>query len=158
MNKKGFTLIEMLIVIAIIAILVAIIVPVVGNSTTKAAAATDAANLRSAKAVLTIAVVNGDLEKNSEGTAVPREYGVTPVAKSEGADIFHYEIDDNGEVTVNFGNGKDITYFADIADNGEEDDTAGSTGTQKHAFVGNQWAQTCESCGQRRNASVHQVN
>ena len=36
MNKKGFTLIEMLAVIAIIAVLVAIIVPAVGSSTTKA--------------------------------------------------------------------------------------------------------------------------
>ena len=50
MNKKGFTLIEMLVVIAIIAVLVSIIVPVVGNSTTKAAAATNAANLRSVMA------------------------------------------------------------------------------------------------------------
>ena len=47
MNKKGFTLIEMLVVIAIIAILVAIVIPVVTNSTKKAAAATNAANLRS---------------------------------------------------------------------------------------------------------------
>ena len=47
MNKKGFTLIEMLVVIAIIAILVAIIIPTVTNATKKAAAATNAANLRS---------------------------------------------------------------------------------------------------------------
>lgn len=45
-NKKGFTLIEMLVVIAIIAVLVAIIIPTVLSSTDKAAAATDAANLR----------------------------------------------------------------------------------------------------------------
>ena len=32
MNKKGFTLIEMLVVIAIIAILVAIVIPVVGGN------------------------------------------------------------------------------------------------------------------------------
>ena len=46
-KKKGFTLIEMLVVIAIIAILVAIIIPVVSSTTGKAKAATDAANLRS---------------------------------------------------------------------------------------------------------------
>ena len=49
-NKKGFTLIEMLVVIAIIAILVAIIVPTVTSATNKAKYATDAANLRSALA------------------------------------------------------------------------------------------------------------
>ena len=58
MNKlkksKGFTLIEMLVVIAIIAVLVSIIIPVVGNSTTKAKAAANAANLRSVKAEITI--------------------------------------------------------------------------------------------------------
>ena len=46
MNKKGFTLIEMLVVIAIIAVLVAIIIPTVSNATAKAGAATNAANLR----------------------------------------------------------------------------------------------------------------
>lgn len=54
MNKKGFTLIEMLVVIAIIAVLVAIIVPTVTNSTTKATASANAANLRTAAAQLTI--------------------------------------------------------------------------------------------------------
>lgn len=53
-QKKGFTLVEMLVVIAIIAILVAIIIPVMTNSTTKAKAATDAANLRSVKAEASI--------------------------------------------------------------------------------------------------------
>ena len=46
-SKKGFTLIEMLVVIAIIAILVAVIIPTVSNATVKAKAAADAANLRS---------------------------------------------------------------------------------------------------------------
>ena len=50
MNKKGFTLIEMLVVIAIIAVLVSIIIPTVTSATTKAQAATTAANLRSCKA------------------------------------------------------------------------------------------------------------
>lgn len=53
MNKKGFTLIEMLVVIAIIAVLVSIVIPVVGNSTEKAKEAADAANIRSAIAEVT---------------------------------------------------------------------------------------------------------
>ena len=60
MNKKGFTLIEMLVVIAIIAILVAIVIPVVGNSTEKAKEAKDAANIRSAIATVTAQALTGN--------------------------------------------------------------------------------------------------
>ena len=60
MNKKGFTLIEMLVVIAIIAVLVSIVIPVVTNSTEKAREAADAANIRSAIAEVTTAGLSGD--------------------------------------------------------------------------------------------------
>ena len=46
-NKKGFTLIEMLAVIAIIAVLVSIVIPIAGNATTKSDGAVHAYNLRS---------------------------------------------------------------------------------------------------------------
>lgn len=49
-NKKGFTLVEMLIVVAIIAILIAVSIPLVSNSLEKARDATDQANERAAKA------------------------------------------------------------------------------------------------------------
>lgn len=58
-NKKGFTLIEMLVVIAIIAVLVSIVIPVVGESTTKAQAAVDASNLRSILGVLNTELAAG---------------------------------------------------------------------------------------------------
>ena len=60
MNKKGFTLIEMLVVIAIIAVLVSIVIPVVGNSTEKAKEAKDAANIRSAIATVTTKALAGN--------------------------------------------------------------------------------------------------
>lgn len=66
MNKKGFTLIEMLAVIAIIAVLVAIIVPAVGSSTIKAKASTDAANLRSVLSAATIEYASNGLK--ADGT------------------------------------------------------------------------------------------
>ena len=66
MNKKGFTLIEMLAVIAIIAVLVAIIVPAVGSSTTKAKAATDAANLRSVLSAATIEYASNGLDDDDK--------------------------------------------------------------------------------------------
>ena len=45
-NKKGFTLMEMLIVVAIIAVLVAIAIPVLSNNLHKAKVAADWANVR----------------------------------------------------------------------------------------------------------------
>ena len=59
-NRKGFTLIEMLVVIAIIAVLVAVVVPTVSNATKKAQAAADAANLRIVLGTLNVQVVNGE--------------------------------------------------------------------------------------------------
>jgi len=49
-NKKGFTLAELLIVVAIIAVLVAIAIPVFTAQLEKARESTDAANIRSAYA------------------------------------------------------------------------------------------------------------
>lgn len=63
-NKKGFTLMEMLIVVAIIAILVAISIPTFSGSLDKANAATDKANFRAAKAV----VVNSQLDPTVTAT------------------------------------------------------------------------------------------
>lgn len=50
LNKKGFTLAELLIVVAIIAVLVAIAIPVFRSQLEKANDAVDQANLRSAYA------------------------------------------------------------------------------------------------------------
>ncbi len=50
LNKKGFTLAELLIVVAIIGVLVAISIPIFTAQLEKAREATDAANLRSAYA------------------------------------------------------------------------------------------------------------
>lgn len=49
-NKKGFTLAELLIVVAIIAVLVAIAIPVFTNQLEKSREATDIANIRGAYA------------------------------------------------------------------------------------------------------------
>ena len=61
-NNKGFTLIEMLIVVGIIAVLVAVSIPMVNSSLEKARIATDAANERAAKAAALTMYLNGDLD------------------------------------------------------------------------------------------------
>lgn len=50
LNKKGFTLAELLIVVAIIAVLVAVSIPIFTSRLEKSREATDVANMRAAKA------------------------------------------------------------------------------------------------------------
>ena len=61
LNKKGFTLAELLVVVAIIGVLVAISIPIFTSQLEKARDATDAANLRAA-----YAQVSADLLTNSD--------------------------------------------------------------------------------------------
>lgn len=63
-NKKGFTLAELLIVVAIIGVLVAISIPIFTGQLRKAKVATDQANARAGKA----AAVAEALDSQSEGT------------------------------------------------------------------------------------------
>lgn len=57
-NKKGFTLAELLVVVAIIAVLVAIAIPIFTSQLEKAREATDLANLRAAYAECTTSVLS----------------------------------------------------------------------------------------------------
>ncbi|MCH4013856.1 MAG: type II secretion system GspH family protein [Solobacterium sp.] len=61
-NKKGFTLAELLIVVAIIGVLVAISIPIFTSQLEKAREATDLANIRSAYAECTTAVLTGEAD------------------------------------------------------------------------------------------------
>ena len=59
-NKKGFTLAELLIVVAIIGVLVAVSIPIFTAQLTKARRATNQANLRAAYAAASAAYLNDD--------------------------------------------------------------------------------------------------
>ena len=139
-NKKGFTLIEMLVVIAIIAVLVAIIIPVVSSATDKAAAATNAANLRAIKAEATTDLLNGASDttgyvkftpKSADGKTAAKlqVQDSAPLSKKCGdcgkdvkAECF---IDSTGNVSVYYGN-YTISDFAKVAEEGG-DLAAGTT-------------------------------
>ena len=113
-KNKGFTLIEMLVVIAIIAVLVSIVIPVVGNSTDKARAAADAANLRSTLGTLNIHVsTGGDLEEMVQNVEVPASSYVKDCE-------LHVLYTDPGFIEVYYVNGTayyGLNYLSEIAQN-----------------------------------------
>lgn len=131
-KKSGFTLIEMLVVIAIIAILVSIVIPVVSNATKKSKASTDAANLRTVLGVLNIDVVNGQktVDEIIDASMHPTSQmdpsaKLTVVFETPGfIDAFYV----NGDVYYS------LTYLSDVATNGTS-----SVSTSKPEIPGGVW-------------------
>ena len=116
-NKKGFTLMEMLIVVAIIAVLVAIAIPTFSGTLKKANAATDLANIRSGYASAQIAAMTENHSAEAtyylqkDGTVLPstdtsrNDY----VCKAGSADAGTFgEI--GGRLTVEWTKDDHITY------------------------------------------------
>ncbi len=68
-NKKGFTLAELLIVVAIIAVLVAISIPIFTSQLEKARDATDQANIRSAYSEVAVQVLDGTIDLGTTGAS-----------------------------------------------------------------------------------------
>ena len=117
LDKKGFTLIEMLVVIAIIAVLVAIIIPVVVSSTDKAEAAADAANLRSVLGEANSLLMMKDPTGSILQTA---EFDTGECKTFPGADMYILYVNP-GFIKIyyeNNGSYYGLDYFADIAEKG----------------------------------------
>lgn len=74
-KKAGFTLIEMLIVVAIVAILIAISIPLVGTALEGARDATDQANERAAKMAAVAYHLSGDTDIISDAGEVDEGTG-----------------------------------------------------------------------------------
>ena len=136
-TKKGFTLIEMLVVIAIIAILVSIVVPAITNSSERAKAAADAANLRSVLSLLNIEVVNGE-------STVPEiiNASLNPNSQLDPDAVLQAVFDAPGFIEVYYVNGDvyySLEYLSDVSINGES-----SISTDKPTIVGT-WYQAGSS-------------
>ena len=124
LNKRGFTLMEMLAVVAVIAVLVSIIIPVMTPASDKAAAAADAANLRAAKAAIATGILNGTYK---EGDTITAEDLDVPAVSNYKKEAFKAEIKNN-EILVSYGE-MSIAYLADIADNGKPDNSNAASQT-----------------------------
>ena len=131
MKKKtsGFTLIEMLVVIAIIAVLVSIIVPAINNSSSQAKAAADAANLRTVLSELNIQVVNGE-------STVPEiiNASTNPISKLDPDAVLEAVYDAPGFIEVYYVNGNiyySLEYLSEVAITGES-----AISTEKPNVVG----------------------
>ena len=136
-NKKGFTLIEMLVVIAIISIMVAVVIPVVGNSTAKAKAATDAANLRAVYAELNIHVLNGDKTIQEILDAASN-----PVSKMDPDAVICAVFDAPGFIQVYYVNGNTyygFDYLSELGTNGPDSPNLEVIGTAKPEIPSGTW-------------------
>ena len=112
MNKKGFTLAELLIVVAIIAVLVAISIPIFSAQLEKAKEATDMANIRSAYAEVVAAylgdskehVASVDLKSDKDDYVSDKSAEIAGVKYEtilKKASPCLVKIDKNGKVTIN---------------------------------------------------------
>ena len=90
-NEKGFTLMEMLIVVAIIAVLVAIAIPTFTSSLNKAKVATDQANIRAGYASVMLKVLESDLD----GATAPIQANTSYILQKDGSVKLSSDTDQN---------------------------------------------------------------
>lgn len=120
-NKKGFTLAELLIVVAIIAVLVAIAIPVFTAQLEKSRDATTIANVRSAYAEAMAKYMSGDsVGADSVDVAISSVIFQTAQANSwsgQAANLPFTGLSDPGDITK--ATGKTVTFTFKTDDNAE---------------------------------------
>lgn len=125
-NRKGFTLMEMLIVVAIIAILVIIAIPTFTSALSKAKAGTDVANIRSGYAAAQMRAMTEDLDTTTvylqedgtvgaDGANVYTTQGTS--AKAGNPSIGgKFEVGQSGDAGVTWDKDKKIVYTIETKD------------------------------------------
>lgn len=84
-SKKGFTLAELLIVVAIIAVLVAVSIPIFTSKLEKSRESTDVANMRAAKAAVVVAILDGEVKGKAIGDGLACVYDASKGILVEGS-------------------------------------------------------------------------
>lgn len=116
---KGFTLMEMLIVVAIIAVLVAIAIPVFTAQLNKARVEADAANIRSGYAAATAKVLSDNpasntvYHLNADGTVATTEPTATKAFATQGETGTDPGAQNIAGQTLTWAKGKGVTYTYD---------------------------------------------
>ena len=128
-NTKGFTLMEMLIVVAIIAILIAIAIPTFNSSLNKAKVGTDEANIRSGYAAVMTEILTSDkdvttatytLNVDASVTKTGETGGTAYVTKGDASKV----VDTGKKISIGgvdvdpWGVGEQVTYSVKV-ENGE---------------------------------------
>ena len=97
-NKKGFTIVELVIVIGVIGILSAILIPTFVNLTNKANAAREQEEVRNAYVAYSIDAQDGKLFEEVTGAtpvSVDSVLAIDKVAVKRGSDFFTYSTTNN---------------------------------------------------------------
>ncbi len=117
LNKKGFTLAELLIVVAIIAVLVAISIPIFNSQLEKSRDAVSIANIRTAYAEASTTALTG----SSSGNAT-----YTPDATGSGCTVVVKDVNLKGTQEGFSGLQSELPFTNSLSDTSTEGGTAGT--------------------------------
>ncbi len=132
-NKKGFTLVELVIVVAVMAILVAVAIPTVGTITTQATNATRQSNANTIESMIKLYEAKNIQDGRKTGISLDECITACNEAKlGITADTYYY-ITSNGSVEANMPTENDIEYFEIVFDvNGTASGTEYNPGATIH--------------------------
>ena len=121
-NKKGFTLAELLVVVAIVAILVAISVPIFTSQLSKAKQATNKANMRAAKVAAVAKYLSDEVDDTEKTVYYSYDIDEGTVAKLDSITLTNYKITKIQDAAKNktYGNG-DIVVGVSAGDSTIQD-------------------------------------
>ena len=113
LNKKGFTLAELLVVVAIIGVLVAISIPIFTSQLEKAREATDMANVRAAYAevatsyltdnkgkTVEVKITSNTKDWKSDSTAELNKHKYSELINGAKDGKLEVKVDENGKITI----------------------------------------------------------